>query len=87
MGEEIVRKNCSGMPICIVRPSIMVSTYKEPIPGWINNFYGPTGVVAGAGIGLLRSLYCEPEYIADIIPADYVINNVIVASWDTAKRW
>ncbi|XP_001600309.1 fatty acyl-CoA reductase wat-like [Nasonia vitripennis] len=87
VGEELVRKYSVGVPTCIVRPSIMIATYKEPVTGWINNYYGPTGVVMGAAIGLLRSLHCESTKIADIIPADYVINNIIVAAWDTAKTW
>ena len=87
LSEEIVRRNSEGMPICIVRPSIVIATAKEPVPGWINNFYGPTGVVVGAGIGLLRSLHCDRDNVADIIPADYVVNNIIVAAWDTYKRW
>lgn len=87
IGEELVRQKSRGMPVCIVRPSIMIATYREPVPGWINNFYGPTGVVMGAAIGLLRTLHCKSELIADIIPADYVINNIIVAAWDTAKKW
>ncbi|XP_014218670.1 fatty acyl-CoA reductase wat-like [Copidosoma floridanum] len=87
IGEELVRRKGAGMPLCIVRPSIMIATYREPMPGWINNYYGPTGVVMGAGVGLLRSLHCERDKVADIIPADYVINNIIVAAWDTANKW
>ncbi|KAJ8688342.1 hypothetical protein QAD02_024137, partial [Eretmocerus hayati] len=87
LAEELVRVHGPGMPACVVRPSIMLATYREPQPGWINNFYGPTGVVMGAAIGLLRTLHAKHDVIADIIPADYVINNVIVAAWDTAKKW
>lgn len=28
---------------------LVTSTYQEPMVGWIDNLYGPTGVVAGAG--------------------------------------
>lgn len=87
LSESIVQQYGKGLPTCIVRPSIMIATYREPVPGWINNLYGPTGVVVGAGIGLLRCLHCHSEKIADIIPADYVINQIIVAGWDTAKTW
>lgn len=82
LAEDVVLKCGKGLPICIVRPSIMIGTYKEPVEGWINNLYGPTGVVVGAGMGLLRSLHCEHSNIADMIPADYVINNIIAAAWD-----
>ncbi|XP_058798526.1 fatty acyl-CoA reductase wat-like [Phymastichus coffea] len=85
--EEIVRVYSKDIPTCIVRPSIVIATYREPMPGWINNYYGATGVVVGAGIGLLRSLHCKADNIADIIPADYVINNIIVGAYDVAKQW
>lgn len=35
----------------------MTSTFQEPVVGWIDNLYGPTGVVAGAGSGVLRTMY------------------------------
>ncbi|XP_074097141.1 fatty acyl-CoA reductase wat [Cotesia typhae] len=81
VAEDAVLRYGSGLPVCIVRPSIMIATEKEPVQGWINNLYGPTGVLVGAGIGLLRTLHCYPEKIGDMIPADYVINNIIAAAW------
>lgn len=86
IAEDAVRQYSTGIPVCIVRPSIIISTAKEPIPGWINNVYGAAGVVMGAAIGLLRTLHCPPENVAELVPADYVISHLIVASWDIAKR-
>lgn len=63
-----------------------MTTATEPVPGWTNNIYGVTGVVFGSAIGLLRTLHCNPDFVAEIIPADYVISHIIAASWDTAKR-
>ncbi|XP_046613172.1 fatty acyl-CoA reductase wat-like [Neodiprion virginianus] len=85
VAEDVIRRNSHSLPVCIVRPSIVISTYKEPIAGWIDNVYGATGVVLGAAIGLLRTLHCDPEGIADMIPADFVVNNIIVAAWDIAE--
>ncbi|XP_014479570.1 PREDICTED: putative fatty acyl-CoA reductase CG5065 [Dinoponera quadriceps] len=86
IAEDLVRQYSVGLPACIIRPSIVVTTLKEPISGWTNNLYGAIGIVMGTCIGLLRTLHCVPEYIADMIPADYVIANIIVAGWDIAKR-
>ncbi|XP_011306189.1 fatty acyl-CoA reductase 1 isoform X2 [Fopius arisanus] len=86
VAEDTVRKYGRDLPLCIVRPSIMIATAKEPIPGWINNLYGPTGVVLGAGMGLLHTLHCDAKNVADIIPADYVINNILAAAWDIGKN-
>lgn len=64
----------------------MIATAQEPIPGWINNVYGATGVVLGAGMGILRTMHCNPDMMADIVPADMVINVMIASAWDVATR-
>lgn len=84
--ESTVRQYNTEFPTCIVRPSIIASTFKEPLNGWINNLYGSIGVVMGSALGVLRTLHCVPDNLADIVPADYVIANIIAAGWDTAKR-
>jgi len=81
-----VRQYSNEIPVCIVRPSIVISTAKEPIPGWINNVYGAAGAAMYSAIGLLRTMHCPPEYVAELVPADYVISHLIVASWDVAKK-
>lgn len=87
VAEDTIRKLGSGMPVAMVRPSIVIATNKEPIPGWINNHYGPTGVVAGAGLGLLRTMHADPDLVADMVPADNVINCIIAAAWSVNKTW
>jgi fatty acyl-CoA reductase len=64
----------------------VVNTASEPVVGWINNVYGATGVVTGAGIGLLRSMYCNKDIIADIVPVDMAINTAIAIAWDLAQH-
>ncbi|XP_020283180.1 fatty acyl-CoA reductase wat-like [Pseudomyrmex gracilis] len=86
IAEETVRQYGIGIPICIVRPSIVISTATEPVPGWINNFYGAVGIVFGTAIGLLRTLHCNPDYTAEIVPGDYVISHIVAVCWDTAKK-
>lgn len=71
----------------ILRFSAVIPTATEPIPGWINNYYGPTGVVAGAGIGLIRSIHANGDMKAEIVPADGVVNAIIAAAWDINKNW
>ena len=59
LGESAIIQKGGSLPIAIVRPSIVVSSWKEPMPGWIENLNGPTGIVAGAGKGVLRSVHCK----------------------------
>jgi len=66
---------------------IVIATSDEPLSGWINNFYGPTGVVAATGIGLMRVMIADPKKIADIVPGDYVSNAVLACAWDIHNQW
>lgn len=86
--EDIIKKEGQGLPVAVVRPSIVLATSTEPVAGWIDNLYGATGVLLGAATGLIRSLHCNERNMADMVPADHVINTSIAAAWDiaTAKK-
>ncbi|XP_043504626.1 fatty acyl-CoA reductase wat-like [Polistes fuscatus] len=58
----------------------------EPIAGWINNLYRITGIAVRSATGVLHTLYCNENFICDIIPADYVVNNIIAVAWDVAQK-
>ena len=44
MAEKVLEENASDLPVAIMRPSIVVASWKEPIPGWVDNLNGPTGM-------------------------------------------
>ncbi|KAJ0092803.1 hypothetical protein Patl1_26288 [Pistacia atlantica] len=35
MGETVIYKNRGEIPVAIIRPSVIESSFKEPSPGWI----------------------------------------------------
>jgi len=57
----------------------VVSTIEEPVPGWADNFNGPTGLLVACGVGILRSQNCDPNIVADFVPADIVARTLITA--------
>ncbi|KAF9410692.1 hypothetical protein HW555_010284, partial [Spodoptera exigua] len=87
VAEEAVRTYGEGLPICIVRPSIVVSTYEEPVRGWTDSVYGPTGLVVGIGTGVLRTMYMDQEKVADMVPVDLCVNAILASAWHTAKNY
>ncbi|CAG4986109.1 unnamed protein product [Colias eurytheme] len=87
VAEEAVRKYGEGMPICILRPSIVISTYEEPVRGWTDSVYGPTGLVVGIGIGVLRTMYMDLDKVADMVPVDLCVNAIIASTYHTAKNF
>lgn len=62
----------------------VTGSWKEPMPGWVDNLNGPTGMLAGAGKGVLRTLICHREKVADLIPVDIAINLMITVAWHLA---
>lgn len=65
----------------------VIATANEPVRGWINNVYGPTGVVAAFFMGLMRIMCADPKKYADLIPGDFVSNAVIVSAKDIHSQW
>ncbi|XP_077520154.1 uncharacterized protein LOC144129978 [Amblyomma americanum] len=84
LAELLLRDESRSIPVAIVRPSIVTASWKEPFPGWIENYAGCTGVIAGVGTGLLPSMLVKKDCIADIIPVDTVANTLICVAWHTA---
>ncbi|XP_060808981.1 fatty acyl-CoA reductase wat-like [Amyelois transitella] len=87
IAEEAIRKYAEGMPVCILRPSIVVSTYEEPVRGWTDSVYGPTGIVIGIGTGVLRTMYMDLNKVADMVPVDLTVNAILASAWYTAKNF
>ncbi|KAK4878721.1 hypothetical protein RN001_011227 [Aquatica leii] len=87
IAEDVVRQDGEGLPVGLFRPAVVVSTYKEPIKGWINNMYGPTGVCAGAGTGVLRTIHCNADVNANIVPVDMCVNSLIATAWDVGESY
>ncbi|KAL4711336.1 hypothetical protein ACJJTC_019177 [Scirpophaga incertulas] len=87
LAEKELRANADGVPIGIFRPAIVISTAKEPLKCWLDNMYGPTGVVVGSASGILRTLQCDVGVSADIVPVDYVVNCLMVAAADVHSAY
>jgi fatty acyl-CoA reductase len=86
MAETVLLKEAGSLPISIVRPSIVVAAWKEPMPGWVDNLNGPTGILAAFGSGILKTLYCYRDMVADIVPVDIPINLMCAVAWKTAVQ-
>ena len=83
LAENIIESEGEGLPIAIIRPSIVAAAWQDPFPGminpisdggrqlssidklteffsgWVDNFNAATGVLAGAGKGILRTAFIK----------------------------
>lgn len=81
LAEGVVQDYAKKLPCVIVRPSIVVSTFDDPMFGWIDNFNGPVGLMVGGGKGILRVVLMDPLITNDYIPVDVTIKAILVATW------
>lgn len=81
LSEGLVAEQMDKLPVVILRPSIVVPVWKEPLPGWTDNLNGPTGLLIGAGKGVMRTMYCNQEGYADYLPVDIAVNALLVCLW------
>ena len=85
LAESLLASESNGLPIAVMRPSIVAASWKEPMPGWVDNLKGPSGVIAGIGKGVLRTIYCRRNSVADLVPVDVCINFLCAIAWETAN--
>ncbi|KAL0359295.1 UNVERIFIED_CONTAM: Fatty acyl-CoA reductase 2 [Sesamum angustifolium] len=79
MCEMVLNEIRGDVPVLIIRPSVIESSYKEPFPGWIqgNRMFDP--VIISYGKGQLPAFLADPQVNMDIIPIDMVVNSTIAA--------
>ncbi|AES67032.2 putative oxidoreductase [Medicago truncatula] len=86
MGEMLVETFKENMSVVIVRPTIVTSTFREPFPGWVEGLRTIDSIVVAYGKGKLTSFMADLDAVFDVIPADMVVNAIIVAMMAHANQ-
>ncbi|XP_057538664.1 fatty acyl-CoA reductase 3-like isoform X2 [Amaranthus tricolor] len=79
MGEMLIGKLRGNLPVVILRPTIVCSTFKEPFPGWVEGCRTIDSVTTTYGKGRLTLFLADNSTVLDLIPADMFVNSMIVA--------
>ena len=80
LGEQIVAKTCENLSVAIIRPSIIESSWQEPVPGWLDGLRMADPLIIGFGKGRLPDFPAKPDIVIDVIPVDLVVNAILAAS-------
>ena len=80
LGERNLCETRDGVPVAIVRPSIIESALAEPVPGWIRGFRMAEPVIAAYARGLLKEFPGVPEGVIDVIPVDLVVATILATA-------
>ncbi|KAH0634706.1 hypothetical protein KY284_037492 [Solanum tuberosum] len=79
IGEMMINNMRHEIPILIIRPSIITSSYKEPFPGWMQGFRTIDPLIFFYRKGDLPCLLGDPNCLVDLIPVDLVVNATMAA--------
>ncbi|KAK7263381.1 hypothetical protein RJT34_30970 [Clitoria ternatea] len=86
MGEMLVEQLKGNLSVVIIRPTIVTSTLKDPFPGWAEGVRTIDSLALAYGKGKLPCFLGDPKAIVDAIPADMVVNAILVAMVAHAKH-
>ncbi|XP_033362677.1 putative fatty acyl-CoA reductase CG5065 [Bombus vosnesenskii] len=81
LAEQIVASKCKGLPVAIVRPSIIGASLEEPCPGWIENISGFTGTFLLISRGCATAIRGRRDARLDVVPVDFVVDMIICTAW------
>ncbi|KAI4334259.1 hypothetical protein L6164_018970 [Bauhinia variegata] len=79
MGEMLVGHLKENLPVVIIRPTIVSSTWKEPFSGWVEGIRTIDSLAVAFGKGKLTCFLGDEKGVVDVIPADMVVNAILVA--------
>ncbi|XP_071571063.1 putative fatty acyl-CoA reductase CG5065 [Temnothorax nylanderi] len=83
LAERMLQQERGSLPVAIVRPSIVLSSYREPVAVIIlvriNLSYKSRSLAC-------RNILCHEDKVADLVPVDIVISLMICAAWRTATQ-
>jgi hypothetical protein len=64
----------------------VLSTRSDPVSGWIDNLYGPTGAVVAVGLGMIRTMHIKEKFVGDMIPCDMAVSALVASAWHAEER-
>ncbi|XP_015935914.1 fatty acyl-CoA reductase 3-like [Arachis duranensis] len=79
IAEMLVEQMKETMPVVILRPAIVTSTFKEPFSGWVEGVRTIDSLGVAYGKGKLTCFLGNINGVVDVIPGDMVVNAILVA--------
>jgi len=80
MGEQMLTRRRGGLPLVIVRPSIVESSLEDPEPGWVFGLKVADPLIVGYGRGQVPDFPTSRHVVMDLVPVDIVVNTIIAAA-------
>lgn len=84
--QAFKKKRRPDLRLTISRPAAVSATLKYPFPGWCDSIAAGAAVIYFLGMGISSRDLVYENVISTIIPCDYVVNTIFVATAVSASR-
>ncbi|CAL9090668.1 unnamed protein product [Musa acuminata var. zebrina] len=78
MGEMLLGHLRGDLPLVILRPTIITSVHRDPLPGWIEGTRTIDSLIMGYVKEKIGCLFGDLDIVGDVVPADMVVNAMMV---------
>lgn len=79
LGEQRLLERMRGGSLTILRPSIIESTLREPVPGWVEGIKVADAVIMAYARQKVLVFPGRGQGVLDVIPADLVANSILLS--------
>lgn len=80
LGEQLLMKGMAGKTLTILRPSIVESTLRSPVPGWIEGVKVADAIILAYAREKVIMFPAKPSGVIDVIPVDLVANGILLGA-------
>lgn len=77
LGEMVLANRRGDLPTAVVRPSIIESSLRDPLPGWLENLNVGDPLWVEFGRGRMPDFPLSPSAVLDMVPVDFVANAIV----------
>lgn len=81
LAELLAVERQDGLPMTVVRPSIVSACARYPFPGWIDSKAAFAGFVMLIALGHLRVVCARLQAVPDIVPCDHVASVITACAF------
>lgn len=85
MAEQVLLHRFKDKTLTILRPSIIESTYQEPVGGWIEGVKVADAMIMAYARQKVSFFPGRKDSLMDIIPADFVSNSILYSAAKSIK--
>ncbi|KAH8383340.1 hypothetical protein KR009_008049, partial [Drosophila setifemur] len=85
LAEDVILKEAGALPLSVFRPAVITASDKDPVPGFMDNLFGPMGMIYGSARGVLRLTSYNPKTMTKLVPVDFCANLALATLWKTGR--